>query len=79
MSDKQDKDGLMQTHELENFIDSTLRQAAKDMGLDTTNYKEVCASKYEKKRDYLDPEEHRMSIYKTFLSEYNLVPEPTPV
>jgi len=49
------------------------------MGLTTTNYKEVCDSKYEKKLEYLDPEKHRQNIYKIFLTDYDLLPDFSPI
>lgn len=78
MSDKQEKDGLMLAKDFEDFIDEALAKAAVDMGLRTTNYVEICKSTYEKHLDYLDPEEHRQSIYKLFLSEYDILPT-TPI
>lgn len=52
-----------------------MSKAAKDMGLDTTEYEKVCAAPYARSVDYLDPEKFRQDIYAHFLTEYDLLPK----
>jgi len=48
----------MPTWALEVWIDETLKRAAAEMGVpdESTDFKKVCATPYEKKKEFADPE-----------------------
>ena len=65
----------MTTKVLEDYIEATLSKAAKDMGIESTEYEKVCAGPYVKKLDHVDPEKFRQDVYNTFLAEHDLLPK----
>ena len=44
------------------------------MGLNTIDYEKICLTPFEKKGDFMDPEQFRIDIYKMFLEEHGLMP-----
>ena len=69
-NDWQEPDGFMPTWAFEKWVDTKLTKVASEMGVPSTSFEKVCASKYRKTRAYEDPEAYRQKVYCTFLSDY---------